>query len=399
MADEPGSLSKEFPLAQLERSLEVAAGNMPYKRYLERVGLTTNRELAAITWKRFLLVRDNVIIRDKLLSLIETEGVGSPRMRKILFGVWTLRDPRLKKFILQIVADNSGHWRVAELFNKQNARFFEEWFNPQTSKKVRSNVERFLVETGIVTVPDGPANLTLADNWFADVIAILAEHENNVVTRREMLLNPAEFSIRQGINGVANATADEVRGITSVESTDDEVELIEDAAPSSDIITQDDLPWARAQPQYTDARNTPSPRDPVAHERAGLAHHGIEKLLVERVCAAGLIAQTNPTIDLHFESQGKWVIAEIKSCHDLNYHTQVRRGVSQLFEYEYRSRRTVGTAVRLLVMESAPPPGRAWLLDYLREISILVVWRAASGDRIVTTLAVPPCLESIVDRV
>lgn len=127
------------------------------------------------------------------------------------------------------------------------------------------------------------------------------------------------------------------------------------------------------------------------------AHHSIEKLLVDALKAVGLNPKTTVNIDVYFTVSSCSFIAEIKSCHARNIHSQTRRGVSQLLEYEYLYSDVVGRPVtKMLVLEMQPVGGKAWLVNYLADLDIFVCWRSPDGTRLQTIATIPSDLQGII---
>lgn len=94
---------------------------------------------------------------------------------------------------------------------------------------------------------------------------------------------------------------------------------------------------------------------------------------------------------------GGQVLVEIKSCHRGNLHSQVRRGVAQLFEYRFRYRALLGeNPVLVLIIETAPAYDQRWLREYLESLGILLAWKDSQANRLVTASPIPAQLEGIV---
>lgn len=106
-----GSLTKEFPLADIDATIRLVRNGMQYNELREQAGERTHIDIPALITNRFLLVRNRVLIRDRFLSLAESEGLDTPRIRKIMYFTWAFRDHRLHEFILTRVCDKEGHWR------------------------------------------------------------------------------------------------------------------------------------------------------------------------------------------------------------------------------------------------------------------------------------------------
>jgi len=173
----------------------------------------THVDIPALLSNRFLLVREGVIVRDRFLSFVESEGVEQPRIRKVMYMAWALREPRLRRFVLEKICDSDGRWRPREVTRKSNANFFEEYFQDKTTPKVRSNIERFFIEAGLFNPATNQVQLSLADGWLPDAIQVAAQHEDNPARRRAMVNDPVGFLISHGWNGLANATIEELRQV------------------------------------------------------------------------------------------------------------------------------------------------------------------------------------------
>jgi len=121
--------------------------------------------------------------------------------------------------------------------------------------------------------------------------------------------------------------------------------------------------------------------DMVKLERANSIHERLRSLLAERMKRFGFLPTYNRYIDLAVSINNQDFIIEVKSSGKV--HEQVRRGISQLYEYRYLQ--CLPDAKLVLFLEK-PLTGRVeWLLDYLindREIN--VIWDA-SNDRLFTT--------------
>ena len=391
-----GSLTKEFPLAQVEATIRLASPGMQYSDFLERARATTHRDIPGLVVKRFLLERNGIILRDRFLSLVESEGLGTARMRKIMYGIWVLRDSRLRRFVLEVIANDRGLWRPNEIVRKSNASFFSQFLSPSTTPKVRSNIEYFLAETGIFNARNRSVHLELDDGWLSDSVNIAAEHESDAGLRHRMLANPIDYIVASGFNGLANATVEHLRNAPS--TVQPEAENIEDDEVHVEPQRRlNDRRWNRAAPAASNRQRIQLQLDSVARERASQAHHHLEQLLASKITAAGLTPRYNPNIDLFFEAASGTVVAEIKSCHSNNVHSQIRRGVAQLLEYEYvYASLLTGPIQKLLVLEMPPPHERRWLIPFLQSIGISTVWKATNAGRFDTTLQLPEILSPVI---
>ena len=61
---------------------------MPYAELRDYAQRETNVDIAGILRQRFLLVENNIITYDLFLSLANSEGIDTPRIRKIMYFLW-----------------------------------------------------------------------------------------------------------------------------------------------------------------------------------------------------------------------------------------------------------------------------------------------------------------------
>ena len=396
---ELGSLTKEPPLEKLDETIRAISPGMAYADLLIFARQNTHRDAPGLLRKRFLLIDSHDKIRyDRFLSLVHTEGINSQRVRKVMYFVWALRDERLRRFICEVVANEHGKWRIRELVKKTNAEFFRHWFpKPSTTPpKVRSNIEFFLTKAGIFDPYQKAVQLDLNDGWLMDAMQVVAQHESNPAQRKAMAGAPGEWLIARGWNGLANATAEELR--TSVELTPVDNEPLED--DDLDVVpgsTTEGRKWV----EYKIATSGKPPKqiitNEVARERASKSHLELERLAAAAAQRQGYDPRCNNNIDMYFKTPAGTVLAEMKSCHERNLHSQIRRGVGQLLEYQFVYGTLLGEPVApLLVIETRPPGEKAWLVDYLRTLGITLAWKEPRGTRLLTTTAIPALLTGLV---
>lgn len=113
--------------------------------------------------------------------------------------------------------------------------------------------------------------------------------------------------------------------------------------------------------------------DQASHERAVSSHEMLVNLMAERLRQRGLVPKANRYVDLSARWQADDFLFEMKSTTDENLHGQVRRGLSQLYEYRYIQ--NVPAAKLVLVLENPLPRKLSWMGDYLtKDRGILLVW-------------------------
>lgn len=155
------------------------------------------------------------------------------------------------------------------------------------------------------------------------------------------------------------------------------------ASPVMLLPREEALPAAAFPPLSRYESSRPSHKQVSAHEASNpeIARLRREKAnrdharLVERFAAMSRLAGGDPHenlfIDLFVEINNRKYIFEMKSCNSSNQLAQVRKGISQLYEYRYRS----GHSDALLCLVLQCPPSEPWLVDYLvKDRGIFVSW-------------------------
>jgi hypothetical protein len=119
-------------------------------------------------------------------------------------------------------------------------------------------------------------------------------------------------------------------------------------------------------------------------ERAEDAHRMLTELVASKIRKAGSIPKNNKYIDLSAAIDNDLYLFEMKSTTDGNVHGQIRRAISQLYEYRYLQE--VPAAKLVIVIENPPPREKKWIVDYVvKDRRLLIAW---DGDR--KTLRFPP---------
>jgi hypothetical protein len=124
--------------------------------------------------------------------------------------------------------------------------------------------------------------------------------------------------------------------------------------------------------------------DDAARERAEDAHRMLTELVASKIRRAGSIPKNNKYIDLSAAIHDDLYLFEMKSTTDGNAHGQIRRAISQLYEYRYLQ--DAPAAKLVIVIENPPPQEKKWIVDYVvKDRKLLIAW---DGDR--KTLKFPP---------
>lgn len=117
--------------------------------------------------------------------------------------------------------------------------------------------------------------------------------------------------------------------------------------------------------------------DDAARERADEAHRMLTNLVAAKIRRTGAIPKNNRYVDLSAAIRDDFYLFEMKSTTDGNVHGQVRRAISQLYEYRYLQQ--VPAAKLVVVIENPPPKEKQWIVDYVvHDRKLLIAW---DGDR------------------
>ena len=404
-----GSLTKEFPLHEkIDATIALIQPDMTYKQLRQLASANTSIDIPAILANRFLLVQNGTIIQDRFLNLVAERGVSAPIVRKVMYFTWAMRDDRLRRFILERIAADTGLWRPEEVTRKANASFFQEFYTTNAAPKVRSNIEFFLVEAGILN--GGVVHLELDDGWLTEGIRTAAQHvdESNGA---EMLSDPIGYIIRNRLVGLTNATLATIHAL----ATTTEVPPV--THPSGGSVGGDGksggVPGGHTGGGYGSGslwiehpftipveKTITVEISNVTRERANNSHKVLENNFAAAATRKGYSPKKNRQIDMFFTAGAETVLAEMKSCNKGNYRAQLRKGVGQILEYEYIYGKTIGgNVLRILVLQFRPVSADEWLIGYLTRLHILMVWFNDASNRFETTQTVPNVLQDIVYQV
>ncbi|MGH9676580.1 MAG: hypothetical protein ACRD36_05715, partial [Candidatus Acidiferrum sp.] len=134
----------------------------------------------------------------------------------------------------------------------------------------------------------------------------------------------------------------------------------------------------------------------VKRERANQSHYAIEKALAAAITKAGHNPKFNESIDMYFDTVAGSVLIEVKSCTENNIHAQIRKAVSQVFEYRFLYAKELVEPVQLVIaIETAPGPMKRWLLEYLEKINIAIAWLNEKTGQFEMSRTVPAVLHHI----
>jgi len=114
-------------------------------------------------------------------------------------------------------------------------------------------------------------------------------------------------------------------------------------------------------------------KDQASVERANQAHITLVNLVASKLRSVGCIPRCNQLVDLAARYDDIPYIFEMKSITAKNVRSQIRSGLSQLYEYRYLQ--CLKNAILVLVIESPLSQEYMWLLDYLeQDRKIRLLW-------------------------
>lgn len=114
-------------------------------------------------------------------------------------------------------------------------------------------------------------------------------------------------------------------------------------------------------------------RNEAAVDRADNAHRRLVNLVADRIRNINSIPRYNQFIDLAARVGETDYIFEMKSITDTNSKSQVRNGLSQLYEYSYLQ--NLPEASLVLVIEKQMPADTKWMIEYLEvNRKIQIIW-------------------------
>ena len=119
----------------------------------------------------------------------------------------------------------------------------------------------------------------------------------------------------------------------------------------------------------------------IRRQRRNLAHKTMLDRLDQLIRDIGATPMQSPHIDMYAEvPQDGAFLFEVKSGGQ-NVFEQIRKGVSQLYEYRYRYRGSINSDVALCLLLPNEPQSPPWLVDYLCEDrQISVCWFDEDGS-------------------
>ncbi|PHQ30898.1 MAG: hypothetical protein COA80_13925 [Leeuwenhoekiella sp.] len=166
------------------------------------------------------------------------------------------------------------------------------------------------------------------------------------------------------------------RYILSAQTINQRVDSIQFDNPDEPLLpgTNDLNEYTTVEQRSSSAQETIiSYRNSAALERADNAHRHLVNLTSERIRNANALPKFNQLIDLATHINNKDYIFEMKSTTHGNEKSQIRAGLSQLYEYRYLQNKPQAKLV--LVLENPLSANEIWRQDYLeQDRDVYLIW-------------------------
>lgn len=229
-----------------------------------------------------------------------------------------------------------------------NSRIFQRIIpfleNNAENGVIRNEIERFLINIADLGGSSmAPRRISSVISWLVDL---------NIVTEANNRYYLSTTTINERVENVAFDNVDEP--------------LI----PSTTDLSEYETVQMRSKEA---AETIISYKRSAATERADNSHRRLVNLTSERIRNAGSLPKYNQLIDLATRYQNQDFIFEMKSTTEQNEKTQIRNGLSQLYEYRYLQNKP--SAKLVLVIENPLSHKESWRSDYLEnDRDIYLIW-------------------------
>jgi hypothetical protein len=113
--------------------------------------------------------------------------------------------------------------------------------------------------------------------------------------------------------------------------------------------------------------------DQAVYDRANAIHRGLINIVADRLRDAGSLPRFNRFVDLATTTENQAYLFEMKSVNKNNSRSQIRSGLSQLYEYRYLQ--NLPDAKLILVISDPLDKKDTWMQEYLEDDrQIHLVW-------------------------
>ena len=347
---------------------------------------------------RYLIVKDKVVCRDKLIDLIHEEGKFTERVKMVMYFLFMFRDPRYRQFICTVLGGNHGKWDTSIFSDTQS-----EFFPHAGGRKAFTNLRQFLSQTGIIDEGSWRAHMPDPSGWFPAAVQIASNSIDDVKTRKSFLASPHGFLIRYGINALLNITPEGLAQLEfggTYEESDDLLPQTELPETDTRVDIADFKSWNRVAPSKRKRGLQISTTDSIVLERASSQHFLLEERISQLCRDQGLEPMTNRHVDLVVDSLDTSILFEMKSCGLAAVRGQLRRAISQLLEYRFLYRDNLRPEVIICAVVERKPQGRlTWLISYVESLGIGLIWKNDQDDKLNCSDATSKLLVGILPQV
>lgn len=372
LPDSRSSLSKYIPLEDHYKLLRSIKNDTT----LEALKGSFQDHLVVTARKRYFTEAGGVVRRDKLIDLIHEEGKFTDRVKMVMYFLFMFRDSRYRNFICQDVAGKDGRWDPAAFLTGSQAVF-----PGAGGRKAFTNFRQLLVGANLLTKrPFSVKPFPLLELWFADAVEIAAPHIPDPVAQQAFLSSPQAFLIKYKLQGLLNTTAQQLAKVdvqNLFEESSDLLPVYPLSGKTSSLSNPGFKTWDRVAPlKKSQLQPAALQTNPALLERANGQHFLLEEMMTKTCTDAGHDAKYNVHIDLFIENEAGTLLFEMKSCTLGSTRSQIRRAVSQVFEYPYLYRDDLTAPIqRCIVVERKPRGNDEWLIKYVEFLGIGLVWR------------------------
>lgn len=261
---------------------------------------------------------------------------------------------------------------------------------PTTNHSILTDLGREFIRTGSTLTNPIFIQAVLSARIFQRLIPFLELNSANGVTRDQIIAFVASVADLEGGSMAGRRFSSLVAWLEElniISRQNDRFYLsapvVNNAVQILNFTNADEpiLPRATSLQEYEEVRLRTSRagetivtyRDLAATERADNAHRTLVNLVASRIRNSGSIPRYNQLIDLATRHNDNDYIFEMKSITPSNSKTQVRNGLSQLYEYKYLQ--NLPDSRLILVVETPLPADTRWMTEYLEsDRNINVVW-------------------------
>ncbi len=333
------------------------------------------------TARRYLLIRNGVVVRDRLVDFVHSEGELTRRLKLVMYFLFMFRDARYRAFLCETVAGSNGKWNRS-IFEARHSSYFEK----SGGHKAFTNLRQLLYRIDVLNEATTAIDMGELEDWLPIALEIAAQHLTTN-SRAKLIASPHGFLIRNKLNALINCTPEEVAryalGGTYEEATD-LLPQIEFTPGSATKALAPFKPWRRRQPGKRQAQNLDFSMDPVAFERANHQHWLLEQFTATALSSESITISTNQLVDMLAQHESEAILFEMKSCNPASMRSQIRRAVSQMLEYKFLHQDRLPKKTHLCIVIERRPHGKTeWLLEYLDFLGIAVIWKKDSEEKLV----------------